>query len=72
MLKLVLPRLAIAAVLWMAAYFAFFETVYLQDQAEQFGELRIVHWVWAFRAGTAVLAIMAALMMLSLVRSLVA
>jgi hypothetical protein len=72
MLKLVLPRLAVALVLASGAYFAFFETVYLQDQAEQFGELRIVQWMWAFRAGTAILAIMAALMLLSVVRSLVA
>lgn len=72
MLKLVLPRLAIALVLWMGAYFAFFETVYLQDQATQFGELRIVHWMWAFRGLTATLAIAAALMLLSMVRSLVA
>jgi hypothetical protein len=58
--------------LWMGAYFAFFETVYLQDQAAKFGELKIVHWMWAFRGLTAALALMAALMVLSLVRSLVA
>jgi hypothetical protein len=59
-------------VLWSASYFAFFETIYLQDQAAQFGELRIVQWMWTFRVGTAVLTLTAALTVLSLVRSLVA
>jgi hypothetical protein len=72
MLRLVLPRFILALVLWTGAYFAFFETIYLQDQAAQFGEIRIVQWMWAFRAGTAVLAVMAGLTLLSLVRSLVA
>ena len=39
------------------AFFALFESIYLQDQAAEFREPKIALWMWAFRGITATLAI---------------
>ena len=57
MLRAILPRAVLALVLLSAALFAFFESVYLHDQAVEFGEMKIVIWMWVFRGVTASLVL---------------
>jgi len=53
-----LPRLVLAALFLSGAFFAFFESIYLRDQAAQFLTRRIAGWKWVFRGIAAVLSIL--------------
>jgi hypothetical protein len=57
MLRILLPRFILSVLLLSGAVFAFFESVYLRDQAIEFHEEKITLWMWAFRGITAMLAI---------------
>ncbi len=57
MLRNSLPKIALGLTLFAAAFFAFFESVYLSDQASEFGDGKIVMWMWIFRALTAALVV---------------
>ena len=57
MLRWILPRLVLSILLLVGAFFALFESIYLHDQAGEFGEPKIALWMWAFRGITAMLAI---------------
>ena len=57
MLRASLPRIVLSLVLIAGAFFAFFESVYLSDQAAEFHDGRIPAWMWAFRGITATLAL---------------
>jgi hypothetical protein len=57
MVRWVLPRLALSALMLSLAFFACFESFYLRDQAAEFGEPNITIWMWAFRGLTAILTI---------------
>ncbi|HWF45095.1 MAG TPA: hypothetical protein VG537_10680 [Candidatus Kapabacteria bacterium] len=57
MARWLVPRLALSALMLSLAFFACFESFYLRDQAAEFGELKIVLWMWAFRGITALLTI---------------
>ena len=52
-----LPRIILSILLLAGAFFALFESIYLQDQAAEFSEPRFALWMWAFRGITATLAI---------------
>ena len=56
--------MAIVVIFASAAFFAFFESVYLHDQAAQFGDGKIALWMWAFRGITAVLVVSAVLVLI--------
>jgi len=64
MIRWLLPRAALVIVFCSAAFFAFFESVYLRDQAVQFHDGKIAIWMWMFRGVTAALVLSAALIFL--------
>ncbi|GEM_PF-2122756 len=66
-LEWLLPRLALATLFVAIAGFAFFESIYLQDQSAYFSGVatrgswrHIAEWMWAFRATAGVFLIFAA------------
>jgi hypothetical protein len=61
MIRWLLPRVALILLFGSAAFFAFFESVYLRDQAAQFHDGKIATWMWAFRGITAALVVCAAM-----------
>ena len=64
MLRWLLPRAAILVIFVSAAFFAFFESVYLRDQAAEFGDGKITLWMWTFRGITAALVLSGVAVML--------
>ncbi len=52
------PRIVLAAILIVAAIFAFFESIYLRDQASMFAEPRIGEWMWVFRGASVLLVVL--------------
>jgi hypothetical protein len=48
-LRAFLPRVILSLLFLGGAYFAFCESVYLRDQASEFGEAKIALWMWVFR-----------------------
>jgi len=56
MARWLLPRAVLAVLLLAGAAFAFFESIYLRDQSQEFHARRIAGWMWVFRALAAVLS----------------
>jgi hypothetical protein len=52
-LRALVPRLTLALLFFAGSGFAFFESVYLGDQARMIGDAKIEFWMWAFRATAA-------------------
>jgi hypothetical protein len=69
-LRTVLPRLIPALLLMSGAWFSFLESLYLQDQSVEFGEVKIAAWMWVFRAITTALVLGGALLLVGAVRKL--
>ena len=57
-LRTLLPLVILGIVLAVLAAFAFFEAIYLGEQARQLGRAsgRVAMWMWVFRLLTALLA----------------
>lgn len=53
-LRQILPRIVLALLLLSGSGLAFFESVYLGDQARLIGDAKIEFWMWAFRGVAAV------------------
>ncbi|MDP4198143.1 MAG: hypothetical protein Q8922_01790 [Bacteroidota bacterium] len=59
LLRAVLPRLALSVLFLAGCVFAYFESVYLGDQARMIADSRIEFWMWAFRLVAAASLVMA-------------
>jgi hypothetical protein len=66
----IFPRLALAALFASAAIFAYFEGVYLGDQARELHDLSISVWMWVFRVVTAICIMIAMFFATSAVKAL--
>ena len=57
--RTLLPRLVLSALFLAGAFFAFFESVYLREQAKEFAHANIRKWAWLVRGLAAVNSIAA-------------
>lgn len=63
MLRILLPRLALALLFLAGGIFAWYESIYLADQSRALGDGSILLWMWLFRLA-AVLSVLAVLFFL--------
>ena len=61
-----LSRLMLAALFTGGGTLAFFESIYLRDQAAEFASIGIARWMWAFRIVTGLFILFVVLILLSL------